>query len=166
MSSREIYSDCLGFKLFSFFGKSCPGHARRIALIRKIRIRKVCGTYNAIIKAHNWLHASHEEITFHSGFYGKWKSWRKSQETQGTRGIIIMCYVLDEENDLFSPSVFSLYLCLKLKPLYKELLYTIIHKLGNPSSGDVFTDSQLHEYIKEVNSSALHLHHHHNQRSC
>lgn len=78
-----------------------------------------------------------------------------------------MCYFLDEENDLFSPSVFSLYLCLKLKPLYKELLYTITHKLGNPSSGVVFTDSQLHEYIKEVNSSALHLQHHqHNPRSC
>lgn len=78
-----------------------------------------------------------------------------------------MCCVLAEENDLFSPSVFSFYLCLKLKPLYKELLYTITHKLGNPSSGEVFTDSQLHDYIKEVNSSALHLHHHHHNRwSC
>uniref|UniRef100_A0A8C4ILE4 Unc-13 homolog D n=1 Tax=Dicentrarchus labrax TaxID=13489 RepID=A0A8C4ILE4_DICLA len=40
--------------------------------------------------------------------------------------------------------------CSKLKPLYKELLYTITHKMGNPSSTEVFTDSQLHQYIKEA----------------
>lgn len=39
----------------------------------------------------------------------------------------------------------------KLKPLYKELLYTITHKMGKASSDEVFTDSQLHEYVKEVN---------------
>ncbi|XP_034426967.1 protein unc-13 homolog D [Hippoglossus hippoglossus] len=39
---------------------------------------------------------------------------------------------------------------LELKPLYKELLYTIAHKLGKPSSTEVFTDSQLHEYVKEA----------------
>ncbi|KAM7382119.1 hypothetical protein PAMA_012811 [Pampus argenteus] len=39
---------------------------------------------------------------------------------------------------------------LELKPLYKELLYTITHKMGKPSSTEVFTDSQLHRYIKEA----------------
>ncbi|XP_035516807.1 protein unc-13 homolog D [Morone saxatilis] len=39
---------------------------------------------------------------------------------------------------------------LELKPLYKELLYTITHKMGNPSSTEVFTDSRLHQYIKEA----------------
>uniref|UniRef100_A0A3P8TV54 Unc-13 homolog D n=1 Tax=Amphiprion percula TaxID=161767 RepID=A0A3P8TV54_AMPPE len=39
---------------------------------------------------------------------------------------------------------------MELKPLYKELLYTIAHKLGKPSSAEVFTDSQLHQYIKEA----------------
>ncbi|KAM7371204.1 hypothetical protein PAMP_010695 [Pampus punctatissimus] len=39
---------------------------------------------------------------------------------------------------------------LELKPLYKELLYTITHKMGKPSSTEVFTDSQLHQYIKEA----------------
>ncbi|XP_042253604.1 protein unc-13 homolog D [Thunnus maccoyii] len=38
----------------------------------------------------------------------------------------------------------------ELKPLYKELLYTIAHKMGKPSSDEVFTDSQLHQYIKEA----------------
>eukprot|EP00064_Thunnus_orientalis_P013547 superscaffoldBa00002221_g13586 len=38
----------------------------------------------------------------------------------------------------------------QLKPLYKELLYTIAHKMGKPSSDEVFTDSQLHQYIKEA----------------
>ncbi|XP_041830237.1 protein unc-13 homolog D [Melanotaenia boesemani] len=37
---------------------------------------------------------------------------------------------------------------LELKPLYKELLYTIAHKMGKPSSAQVFTDSQLHQYIR------------------
>lgn len=37
--------------------------------------------------------------------------------------------------------------------MYKELLYTIAHKLGKPSTTEVFTDSQLHQYIKEVNTS-------------
>uniref|UniRef100_A0A8C3ASA6 Unc-13 homolog D n=1 Tax=Cyclopterus lumpus TaxID=8103 RepID=A0A8C3ASA6_CYCLU len=37
----------------------------------------------------------------------------------------------------------------ELKPLYKELLYTIAHKMGKPSSTEVFTDSQLHQYIQE-----------------
>nr|XP_020481010.1 protein unc-13 homolog D isoform X1 [Monopterus albus] len=39
---------------------------------------------------------------------------------------------------------------LELKPLYKELLYTISHKMGKPSTTEVFTDSQLHQYIKEA----------------
>ncbi|XP_070707501.1 protein unc-13 homolog D [Pempheris klunzingeri] len=39
---------------------------------------------------------------------------------------------------------------LELKPLYKELLYTIAHKMGHPSDTEVFTDSQLHQYIKEA----------------
>uniref|UniRef100_A0A3B4WEI8 Unc-13 homolog D n=1 Tax=Seriola lalandi dorsalis TaxID=1841481 RepID=A0A3B4WEI8_SERLL len=38
---------------------------------------------------------------------------------------------------------------LELKPLYKELLYTIAHKMGQPSSAEVFTDAQLHLYIQE-----------------
>ncbi|XP_029977262.1 protein unc-13 homolog D [Sphaeramia orbicularis] len=38
----------------------------------------------------------------------------------------------------------------ELKPLYKELLYTITHKMGKPSFTEVFTDSQLHQYIKEA----------------
>ncbi|KAA8581100.1 hypothetical protein FQN60_002681 [Etheostoma spectabile] len=38
----------------------------------------------------------------------------------------------------------------ELKPLYKELLYTITHKMGKPTSAEVFTDSQLHQYIKEA----------------
>ncbi|XP_069563579.1 protein unc-13 homolog D isoform X1 [Brachyistius frenatus] len=38
----------------------------------------------------------------------------------------------------------------ELKPLYKELLYTISHKMGKPSSDEVFTDSQLHQYIREA----------------
>ena len=48
------------------------------------------------------------------------------------------------------PNSHSHYLCLKLKPLYKELLYTITHKMGNPSSTEVFTNKQLQQYIKEV----------------
>ncbi|XP_072229595.1 protein unc-13 homolog D [Leuresthes tenuis] len=39
---------------------------------------------------------------------------------------------------------------LELNPLYKELLYTIAHKMGKPSSDEVFTDSQLHQYIQEA----------------
>ncbi|XP_061665757.1 protein unc-13 homolog D [Syngnathoides biaculeatus] len=39
---------------------------------------------------------------------------------------------------------------LELKPLYKELLYTIAHKMGKSASTEVFTDSQLHQYIKEA----------------
>lgn len=38
----------------------------------------------------------------------------------------------------------------ELKPLYKELLYTINHKMGNPCLAEVFTESQLQEYIKEA----------------
>lgn len=41
-------------------------------------------------------------------------------------------------------------LCPQLKPLYKELLYTIAHKLGKPSWAEVFTNAQLHQYIKEA----------------
>lgn len=40
---------------------------------------------------------------------------------------------------------------LKLKPLYKELLYTIAHKMGKPSFSEDFTDDQLQQYVKEVN---------------
>ncbi|XP_037547122.1 protein unc-13 homolog D [Nematolebias whitei] len=38
----------------------------------------------------------------------------------------------------------------ELKPLYKELLYTIAHKMGKPTLAEVFTDSQLHQYIREA----------------
>ncbi|XP_029954450.1 protein unc-13 homolog D [Salarias fasciatus] len=38
----------------------------------------------------------------------------------------------------------------ELKPLYKELLYTVTHKMGKPSSAEVFTDAQLHQYIREA----------------
>uniref|UniRef100_A0A8C3ASU8 Unc-13 homolog D n=1 Tax=Cyclopterus lumpus TaxID=8103 RepID=A0A8C3ASU8_CYCLU len=41
----------------------------------------------------------------------------------------------------------------------KELLYTIAHKMGKPSSTEVFTDSQLHQYIQEVNTLASHIAH-------
>ncbi|XP_017271621.1 protein unc-13 homolog D isoform X2 [Kryptolebias marmoratus] len=39
---------------------------------------------------------------------------------------------------------------IELKPLYKELLYTIAHKMGKPTSVEVFADSQLHQYIREA----------------
>ncbi|KAI1896697.1 hypothetical protein AGOR_G00097430 [Albula goreensis] len=39
---------------------------------------------------------------------------------------------------------------LELKPLYKELLYTIAHRLGKPVVQEVFGNSQLHEYIREA----------------
>ncbi|KAM9425116.1 protein unc-13 homolog D [Pholidichthys leucotaenia] len=38
----------------------------------------------------------------------------------------------------------------ELKPLYRELLYTIAHKMGKPSSAEAFTDSQLQQYIREA----------------
>ncbi|XP_034052666.1 protein unc-13 homolog D [Gymnodraco acuticeps] len=38
----------------------------------------------------------------------------------------------------------------ELKPLYKELLYTVTHKMGKPSTTEVFTENQLHQYIKEA----------------
>ncbi|XP_056153133.1 protein unc-13 homolog D [Lampris incognitus] len=38
----------------------------------------------------------------------------------------------------------------ELKPLYKELLYTIIHKLGKVTSEEAFSDDQLHLYIQET----------------
>ncbi|XP_028263625.1 protein unc-13 homolog D isoform X2 [Parambassis ranga] len=38
----------------------------------------------------------------------------------------------------------------ELKPLYKELLYTIAHKMCKPSSDEVFTDKQLRQYIREA----------------
>ncbi|KAM6963592.1 protein unc-13 homolog D [Tautogolabrus adspersus] len=38
----------------------------------------------------------------------------------------------------------------ELKPLYKELLYTIAHKMGYSSTNKVYTDGQLHQYIKEA----------------
>lgn len=60
--------------------------------------------------------------------------------------------------DFSQTSSYSVYSCLKLKPMYKELLYTIAHKLGKPSTAEVFTDSQLHQYIKEVNTS-IHTYH-------
>ncbi|KAK6301817.1 hypothetical protein J4Q44_G00278700 [Coregonus suidteri] len=43
----------------------------------------------------------------------------------------------------------------ELKPLYKELLYTITHMLGKPASAEVFTDNQLHQYIREAFSMAV-----------
>uniref|UniRef100_A0A3Q3BQ96 Unc-13 homolog D (C. elegans) n=1 Tax=Haplochromis burtoni TaxID=8153 RepID=A0A3Q3BQ96_HAPBU len=39
---------------------------------------------------------------------------------------------------------------MELKPLYKELLYTIAHKMGKPSSNEIFTDDQLRRYIREA----------------
>ncbi|XP_051926411.1 protein unc-13 homolog D isoform X1 [Hippocampus zosterae] len=39
---------------------------------------------------------------------------------------------------------------LQLNPLYKELLYTIAHKMGKSASTEAFADSQLHQYIKEA----------------
>ncbi|XP_054623241.1 protein unc-13 homolog D isoform X1 [Dunckerocampus dactyliophorus] len=39
---------------------------------------------------------------------------------------------------------------LELYPLYKELLYTITHKMGKSTSVEAFTDNQLHEYIQEA----------------
>uniref|UniRef100_A0A3B4C2A6 Unc-13 homolog D (C. elegans) n=1 Tax=Pygocentrus nattereri TaxID=42514 RepID=A0A3B4C2A6_PYGNA len=39
---------------------------------------------------------------------------------------------------------------LLLKPLYKELLYTIKYKLGKPTSNTTYTDTQLQQYIKEA----------------
>ncbi|XP_066519313.1 protein unc-13 homolog D [Hoplias malabaricus] len=39
---------------------------------------------------------------------------------------------------------------LELKPLYKELLYTIKHRLGKTNSSTQYTDTQLQEYIKEA----------------
>ncbi|XP_013856659.1 protein unc-13 homolog D, partial [Austrofundulus limnaeus] len=39
---------------------------------------------------------------------------------------------------------------MELKPLYKELLYTIAHKMGKPTSAEVFSDSQLQQYIQEA----------------
>ncbi|XP_024913219.1 protein unc-13 homolog D isoform X2 [Cynoglossus semilaevis] len=38
----------------------------------------------------------------------------------------------------------------ELKPLYKELLYTIAHKMGKPSFSEDFTDDQLQQYVKEA----------------
>uniref|UniRef100_A0A8C6SG08 Unc-13 homolog D (C. elegans) n=1 Tax=Neogobius melanostomus TaxID=47308 RepID=A0A8C6SG08_9GOBI len=38
----------------------------------------------------------------------------------------------------------------ELKPLYKELLYTIAHQLGKASCPEVFTQAQLHRYIQEA----------------
>ncbi|XP_049615716.1 protein unc-13 homolog D isoform X1 [Syngnathus scovelli] len=38
----------------------------------------------------------------------------------------------------------------ELNPLYKELLYTIAHKMGKVAATEVFADSQLHQYIKEA----------------
>ncbi|XP_064179341.1 protein unc-13 homolog D isoform X2 [Anguilla rostrata] len=38
----------------------------------------------------------------------------------------------------------------ELMPLYKELLYTIAHKLGKPVAEEVFDESQLHQYIREA----------------
>ncbi|XP_058477228.1 protein unc-13 homolog D [Solea solea] len=39
---------------------------------------------------------------------------------------------------------------LELKPLYKELLYTIAHAMGKPSSSEDVTESQLQQYLKEA----------------
>ncbi|KAM8887841.1 protein unc-13 homolog D [Synchiropus picturatus] len=39
---------------------------------------------------------------------------------------------------------------MELKPMYKELLYTIAHKIGQASYTETFTDAQLHQYIKEA----------------
>ncbi|KAK3529487.1 hypothetical protein QTP70_031731 [Hemibagrus guttatus] len=38
----------------------------------------------------------------------------------------------------------------ELKPLYKELLYTIKHRLGKPSTGTEYSSTQLRDYIKEA----------------
>ncbi|XP_064806729.1 protein unc-13 homolog D-like isoform X6 [Oncorhynchus masou masou] len=52
----------------------------------------------------------------------------------------------------------------ELKSLYKELLYTITHKLGKPASAEVFTDNQLHQYIREAFSMAVDEHQHLTER--
>ncbi|XP_060750765.1 protein unc-13 homolog D [Tachysurus vachellii] len=39
---------------------------------------------------------------------------------------------------------------IELKPLYKELLYTIKHRLGKPSTNSVYSTTQLQDYIKEA----------------
>ncbi|XP_028988994.1 protein unc-13 homolog D isoform X2 [Betta splendens] len=38
----------------------------------------------------------------------------------------------------------------ELKPLYKELLYTIAHTMGKPAATEAFTDEQLRQYIREA----------------
>ncbi|XP_030630758.1 protein unc-13 homolog D [Chanos chanos] len=38
----------------------------------------------------------------------------------------------------------------ELKPLYKELLYTITHRLGKPVASKEYTESELHQYIREA----------------
>ncbi|XP_055006280.1 protein unc-13 homolog D isoform X3 [Boleophthalmus pectinirostris] len=38
----------------------------------------------------------------------------------------------------------------ELKPLYKELLYTIAHQLGKASSPEVYSQAQLQQYIQEA----------------
>lgn len=94
------------------------------------------------------------------GFQGRWKPRRESPETQGAGGITIhVLYFSLNVWFVFQPSSHSVYFCLKLKPLYKELLYTIAHKMGQPSSAEVFTDSQLQQYIKEVSTMASHITH-------
>lgn len=90
------------------------------------------------------------------GFQGRRKSRRKSKEAQGTGGSTTL--ICSTFNVVLEPHSHHLYVHSKLKPLYKELLYTIAHKLGKPSSDEVFTDSQLHQYMQEVNIS----HHKHN----
>ncbi|RVE59203.1 hypothetical protein OJAV_G00186240 [Oryzias javanicus] len=39
---------------------------------------------------------------------------------------------------------------MELKPLYKELLYTVKHRMGKPSSPHVLADGQMHEYMREA----------------
>lgn len=66
-----------------------------------------------------------------------------------------VCDVMIFCSKLFEPTL-TLFISLQLKPLYKELLYTIAHKMGRPSSVEAFTDTQLHQYIQEVNLSVSH----------
>lgn len=79
---------------------------------------------------------------------------RKHKELEVSSLIHVLFFT---QNVVLQPSPHYMYFCLKLKPLYKELLYTIAHKMGNPSSTQVFTDSQLHQYIKEVHASPSHI---------
>lgn len=51
---------------------------------------------------------------------------------------------------IFWCDLFKTLLSLQLKPLYKELLYTITHRLGSSHTKEQYSDKQFQDYIKEV----------------